>query len=101
MMNQKISLNQLYHSGRLGLLELLAKFTVNPAGLLKLDKGNLSQGADADVTVFDPDLKWAYNESSDAGKSSNSPFNGWQLRGRATMTMVAGKIVWRHEPVAA
>ena len=96
-----LSLMQLYHSSRLGLSGLLAKYTVNPAGLLKLDKGTLNQGADADVTVFDPDLEWTYNASSDAGKSSNSPFNGWQLRGRATMTIVAGEIVWRQEPVAA
>ncbi len=96
-----LSLMQLYHSGRLSLSELVAKYTVNPATLLKLGIGTLSAGAVADVTVFDPGMKWVCDSSSDAGKSSNSPFDGWQLRGRATMTMVAGGIVWRHEPVAA
>ena len=96
-----LSLMQLYHSGRLSLSELVAKYTVNPATLLKLGIGTLSAGSAADVTVFDPDMKWVCDSSSGAGKSSNSPFDGWQLRGRATMTMVAGEIVWRHEPVAA
>jgi len=96
-----LSLMQLYHSGRLSLSELVAKYTVNPEALLKLGRGTLSKESDADVTVFDPDIKWTCDSSGGAGKSSNSPFDGWQLCGRATMTIVAGKIVWRHEPVAA
>ncbi len=96
-----LSLMQLYHSGRLNLPDLIAKYTVNPANLLKLDKGTLSVGATADVTVFDPDLVWACNPSGDASKSSNTPFKGWQFRGRTTMTIVAGSVVWGREPVAA
>ncbi len=50
-----LSLMQLVHAKRLSLPDLIAKFTVNPARLLNLNKGTLSAGADADVTVFDPD----------------------------------------------
>ena len=55
-----LSLMQLYHSKRLGLADLIAKFTVAPARLLHLPKGTLSVGADADVTVFDPDREWVF-----------------------------------------
>src|SRR3974390_2168436 len=50
-----LSLMQLYHAKRLGLSELIAKYTVAPARLLRLTKGTLTIGADADGTVFDPD----------------------------------------------
>ena len=86
-----LSLMQLYHSGRLGLAEVIAKFTTAPARLLRLPKGTLSVGADADVTVFDPDREWVFDKGSSASKSSNSPFYGWRLRGRAVATIVGGK----------
>ncbi len=92
-----LSLMQLVHTKRLGLSELIAKFTVAPAALLRLDKGTLKAGADADVTVFDPDQKWVYHPENSASKSYNTPFFGWQLKGKAVMTMVAGKIVWRED----
>ena len=50
-----LSLMQLVHTKRISLADLIAKFTVNPARLLNLNKGTLSVGADADVTVFDPE----------------------------------------------
>src|SRR4029079_18146843 len=50
-----LSLMQLYHSGRLGLADVITKYTVAPARLLRLAKGTLSVGADADVTVIDVD----------------------------------------------
>ena len=96
-----LSLMQLHHSNRLSLTELLAKYTVNPARLLNLDKGTLNKGAIADITVFDPDMEWIYDASIDIGKSANSPFNNWQLRGRTTATIVAGRIVWRLKTVVA
>lgn len=89
-----LSLMQLHHSGRLGLAALLAKFTSAPAALLKLKKGTLSVGADADVTVIDPDREWVFDKASTASKSLNSPFYGWRLKGKAVATMVGGKKVW-------
>src|SRR5664279_2912729 len=55
-----LSLMQLVHTKRLSLAVMIAKFTVNPARLLNLNKGTLSLGADADVTVFDPDAEWIF-----------------------------------------
>ena len=88
---------QLYHTKRLGLADLIAKFTVAPARLLRLAKGTLSVGADADVTVFDPDCCWVFDKSAEGSKSKNSPFYGWQLKGKARATIVGGRKVWSEQ----
>jgi dihydroorotase len=89
-----LSLMQLYHAKRLSLSDLIAKYTVAPARLLNLAKGTLSIGADADVTVFDPDREWVWQRSETAGKSQNNPFYGWPLKGRAVATIVGGRKNW-------
>jgi dihydroorotase len=92
-----LSLMQLYHAKHLELTELIAKFTVAPARLLGLSKGTLSVGADADVTVFDPDHAWVFERNTTASKSLNSPFYGWPLKGKAVATIVAGRKAWVEE----
>jgi dihydroorotase len=92
-----LSLMQLVHTKRLSLAGLIAKFTENPARLLNLNKGTLSAGADADVTVIDPDCEWVFRVEDSASKSKNSPFNGWKLKGRAVATIVGGKTVWSEK----
>lgn len=89
-----LSLMQLHHSGRLTLAQVIEKFTVAPARILKQDKGTLSVGAVADITVFDPDAEWVFEVGKTVGKAVNSPFYGWPLKGRATMTVVAGQVAW-------
>jgi dihydroorotase len=89
-----LSLMQLVHAKRLSLPDMIAKYTIAPARLLNLSKGTLSPGADADVTVIDPDADWIFRVEESASKSRNSPFNGWKLKGRAVATIVAGKKVW-------
>jgi dihydroorotase len=89
-----LSLMQLYHSKRLGISELIAKYTIAPAHLLRLNKGTLNVGADADVTVLDPGREWRFDNQSSASKSLNSPFSGWTLKGKAVMTIVKGRKAW-------
>jgi dihydroorotase len=89
-----LSLMQLYHAKRLSLSDVIAKYTVAPARLLNLAKGTLSIGADADVTVFDPDREWVWQRNETAGKSQNNPFYGWPLKGRAVATIVGGRKNW-------
>jgi dihydroorotase len=89
-----LSLMQLVHTKRISLADLIAKFTVNPARLLNLKKGTLSVGADADVTIFDPEAEWVFQAADSASKSKNSPFSGWKLKGRAVATIVGGEKVW-------
>ena len=92
-----LALGQLVHSKRLSLSDLIAKYTINPARLLNLKKGTLSAGADADVTVFDPQLEWVYRREDSASKSRNSPFFGWKFKGKPTATIVGGKLVWQDK----
>jgi len=96
-----LSLMQLVHTKKISLADLISKFTVNPARLLNLNKGTLSAGADADVTVFDPDCEWIFQAEDSASKSKNSPFFGWKLKGRAVATIVGGRKNESEQTVAA
>jgi dihydroorotase len=69
---------------------LIERLTVRPAALLRLRKGTLTVGADADVTIIDPDCEWVYDVTHSASKSRNTPFHGRQLRGKAVRTIVGG-----------
>jgi dihydroorotase len=73
---------------------LIEMYTANPARLLKLDRGTLSPGAIADVTVIDPGLEWTYDKNASFSRSRNTPFHGRELKGRAVRTVVGGKTVW-------
>lgn len=91
-----LSLMQLYHNKKMSLPDLIAKFTSAPAKLLRLaKKGNLTIGSDGDLTVFDPDQEWIFDAGASAGKSRNSPFGGWTMKGKARATIVGGAIVWQ------
>jgi dihydroorotase len=92
-----LSLMQLYHSGRMKLPDILARFTTGPAKILGLNKGSLRAGADADVTVFDPDRSWTYDREDSASRSRNTPFHRWPMRGKAVATVVAGKLAWHEQ----
>jgi dihydroorotase len=74
---------------------LIEMFTANPARLLNLEAGTLSVGAAADITLIDPNLEWTVDARSFQSASRNTPFDGWDLKGRAVQTIVGGKTVWR------
>ena len=88
-----LALDRLVHAGVLPLTRLVELFTTGPAGILRLDKGTLRVGVDADVTVLDLERTVHVEPSAFRSKSSNSPFGGWTLRGAPVMTIVGGKIV--------
>jgi dihydroorotase len=70
----------------------IEKMTINPARILGLKKGTLVEGADADITIIDPDARWTVDPQRFRSKSTNTPFAGWQLRGRAETVIVGGKV---------
>ena len=70
----------------------LAKLTVNPARILGLNKGTLTAGADADVVVIDPDVRWTVEPRDFRSKSGNTPLAGMELTGRVTHTIVGGEV---------
>lgn len=83
---------KLVQEGAFSLAEAIRKFSVNPALILKLDKGTLSLGADADMTMIDSNVDWTVDASQFKSKSKNTPFDGWKLRGKAVRTIVGGRI---------
>lgn len=88
-------LELLVHQRRaIDLPRLIQLFTENPAKLLGLERGTLSVGAVADITLIDPELTWTVDREASESRSRNTPFHGWTLRGRAVRTIVAGETVW-------
>jgi len=81
--------------GKLSPSRVVDLLSYGPARLLSLrGKGTLSPGADADVTVIDPDREWEFRPEDVLSKSKNSPFLGWKLRGRAAVTICGERV--RH-----
>ena len=76
------------------LARLVELYTINPARLLGLDRGTLSVGAMADVTLINAGLEWTVDKDQSFSKSRNNPFHGWELKGRAVRTIVGGKTAW-------
>lgn len=72
--------------------ELVAKMSLNPASILNLPKGTLKAGADADITVIDPQLKWTVDVQAFCSRGKNSPFHGRKMQGKAILTIVGGEI---------
>jgi len=73
---------------------LIALYTSEPAKLLKLDRGTLSPGAPADITLINPDLEWTFDKNQSLSLSRNTPFHNHTWKGRAVRTLVAGETKW-------
>jgi dihydroorotase len=82
----------LIEPGHLTWPQLIEKLTINPARVLRVDRGTLKPGADADVTVIDPIAEWTIDPNRFRSKSRNCPYAGWKVRGRAHVVVVGGEI---------
>ena len=60
--------------------------------MLGVPKGTLRPGADADVTLIDPAVRWTINPSEFRSQSRNTPYAGWDVRGRAHTAIVGGEV---------
>lgn len=89
------TLTALYHTKEMSLSDILRKMTVNPACILRIPhKGRLSLGADADLTIFDPDEAWTVDPEEFRSKGRNTPFAGKKLRGKVKYTIVNGEVLY-------
>jgi dihydroorotase len=90
-----ICIQRLIEPGHLTWPQLIAKLTSGPARVLGINKGTLKPGSDADVTLIDPQYEWTIDPNRFRSRSRNTPFAGWQVRGRAHLVMVSGQVRYR------
>ena len=89
---------KLVDDGILTWKEVIEKISLNPAKIFGLDKegvGSITEGTKANITIFDPNEKWVFDEESIVSKSHNSPLIGKELMGRVKYTICNGKLVYR------
>lgn len=85
---------ELVKGGYLTLSQLVEKMSVNPAKVLKIDKGNLAAGKAADLVIADIETEYVIDSSEFVSKGKNTPFNGRRVFGKIEKTFVDGKLVY-------
>jgi dihydroorotase len=78
-----------------GAARLIELMSCAPARILGVPGGSLHVGAVADITVIDSDRRFTFSAEESFSKGKNSPFDGWQLQGKALMTIVGGRITYK------
>ena len=95
-----VCLDRLVHPGHVSLSRLVGLLSANPARILGVEGGALTEGAPADVTVLAPDLPVTVDARGFRSLAANTPFDGWSLRGGVAATMVGGRTVYVNGSVA-
>jgi dihydroorotase len=94
-----LTFDQLVHAGHIALRRMIELLSVNPARVLNLPGGTLSEGAAADITVLAPDLQVRVEATKLRSRSKNTPFDGWNLRGGVAATIVGGRVVFQNDEI--
>jgi dihydroorotase len=84
----------LVEPGHIPWMKLIELMSIAPARILKLNKGTLADGADADITIIDPKARWTVDIEQFKSKSRNCPWHGWEVTARPVATIVAGDVKW-------
>jgi dihydroorotase len=96
-----ISMTYLFRDEYVGLSDLIHRMSTGPALAFGLEAGTLVPGAPGDVTVLDPDARWTVDARAFLSRSRNTPFDGWELTGRAVATVVGGELAFRLQDAPA
>jgi len=86
---------EMHHNESLDLMKIIETLTINPAKILKINKGTLKKGSDADICVFDLDKPWVVNGDNLKSKSKNTAIEGRKLQGKVFMTFLNGDLVFK------
>ena len=92
-----VGITYLVKTGLLSFEELVEKMSVNPARILKINAGTLSEGAPADIALVALDEEWTVDPDRLHGKSKNTPFKGLKLTGKVKKTLLNGNVVFSCE----
>ena len=87
---------ELYHNKSIKLNKLIASMTSNPAEILKINKGSLDIGNDADLCILDINKPWVVKKNELKSKSKNTPIENRKLQGQVVMTLVNGEIAFNR-----
>ena len=77
--------------------EIIKRMSAAPAALLRIDKGELRPGADADIILFSPDEEWKIDPDKFFSKARNTPFGETKVKGRVKFTFVRGRIAYEDK----
>ena len=91
--------DRLIHTGLITFGRLVELLSVNPARILHIPGGSISEGDLADLTLLAPDLAVRIDAKRTKSKSKNTPFDGWELRGGVAATIVGGRTVYANPAV--
>ncbi|MGF1467181.1 MAG: dihydroorotase [Sandaracinaceae bacterium] len=91
------TLLQLVREGDLSPTRFVEALTASPARIAAVDRGRLGEGAAADITVIDPELRWTLRAEDLRSKSHNTPFLDQELQGAVVLTLVGGDVAYRRE----
>lgn len=92
-------LEYLVRPGILTLSQALGALTWEPAAVLGIEAGRLALGTAANLTLIDTEATWTVDSQKFYSKSRNTPFDGWQLRGRAVAVFFRGNLAMRDGEV--
>lgn len=86
---------QLFHDGKISLLELFKKMTCAPANIIRQkNRGCIKKGCIADLALIDLNHEWVIDSQKLNSKSKNTPFDGWKVKGKVKKTFVGGELVF-------
>ena len=88
---------ELYHNGSLKLKRIIEMLTVNPSKILKIKKGSLKKGFDADICIFDLNKPWVVKANDLKSKSKNTAIEGRKMQGKVLMTFLNGELVFNQK----
>ncbi|AMM41513.1 dihydroorotase [Candidatus Desulfofervidus auxilii] len=86
---------KLVEEGVLTWPQLITKMSYAPAKVFNLPGGSLKPGNLADITIIDPNFSYKIDVNQFYSKGRNCPFHGWEVKGKAIMTLIGGNIVYR------
>src|SRR6188508_2071043 len=92
-----LTFDRLVHAGHIPLRRMIELMSMNPARILSVPGGTLSEGAPADITILAPDLPVRIEAARLRSRSKNTPFDGWELRGGVAATIVGGRTVFVND----
>jgi dihydroorotase len=91
MLGLETAFSALNTVGKLELSKLIAKFTTSPREILQIEQAQIAEGAKANLTLFDKNVEWKYEEKMIKSKSKNTPFIGKTFKGRIKAVFNKGK----------